>query len=70
MPCVQVAPLLLTVLMVAFLSLVIWGVVRVRASATSPISGAYDNLLLIGLVLAAFSAGVFSSFVLLAVVGH
>ncbi|MCL4487687.1 MAG: hypothetical protein M1132_05955 [Chloroflexi bacterium] len=70
MSSVQVAMLLLGALILLVLALVVWGFVRVRASATTVATQSPDGLLLGGLVLAAFAAGAFAALILFAFVAR
>ncbi|MCL4486706.1 MAG: hypothetical protein M1570_01070 [Chloroflexi bacterium] len=70
MPCFGAAPLLLIVLVGLAIGLIVWGMVRMREnSAGNSLAGPRDDLLIGGLVLAAFSAGVFAAFILLGFAG-
>ena len=70
MPCVGAVPLLVSILVALSLGLVVWGVIRIReTSANDTTAGSRDDLLVGALILAAFSAGVFSTFILLSFAG-
>ena len=70
MPCFGAAPILLSVLVILALGLIVWGIIRIRGnSAGSVLASPRDDLLFGGLILAAFSAGVFATFILLGMAG-
>jgi hypothetical protein len=66
MPSQNAIPILLSVLVGAVLSLVVWGLRRSQSQiAGDPVMGTRDDVLLGLLVLAAFALGIFLTYVLI-----